>query len=274
MRVLCGLVAGLLALGPTVANGAFVAYNDLLDWDATAGAPKPNDYAGNISRIGVSTDNTQNVVHTGTPGQLMDYASGTLTNVSLQVNNFNIFNQPNTSAPSTFSGGDALAEFGTIINSQDFLKEGNQRTASFDVWVDLVFTGMNPNMRYTVIVTGNRNNNGTRPGRFTISGADSFINSSSVGAEFSGPADPSVVFETGVNTTNGYVARFSDIAPGADGSVTVRVTPLLNGETWSGGTSDGRIFLNQLKVIEVVPEPATLGLLAAGGLMLIRRRRP
>jgi hypothetical protein len=119
------------------------------------------------------------------------------------------------------------------------------------VWVDLVFTGMNPGKRYTLVVTGNRGANGTRPARFTISDADSFTNSSSTGAVFSGQADSSVVFETGINTSNGYVARFSEIDAGADGGITVRVQPLLSGEVWSGGTSDGRAFLNQLKLIEV-----------------------
>ena len=56
--------------------------------------------------------------------------------------------------------------------------------------------------------------------RFTLSGVDAATNASTSGVTVTAPY--AVAFSTGNNTTNGYVARWTGIRPGADGSFAVR----------------------------------------------------
>ena len=61
----------------------------------------------------------------------------------------------------------------------------------------------------------------SRISQFTLSGDDGAVNSSTSGVTANN--DHSVYFSTGLNTANGYVARWTSISPGSDGSFVVRV---------------------------------------------------
>ena len=90
----------------------------------------------------------------------------------------------------------------------------------------LTFSDLDPEKEYEVVLFGNRDKAAysNRVTRFIISGHDEFQNKSTSGAVFSGPADTSTVIVNGNNTTDGYVARFSKVEPGSDGSFTITVT--------------------------------------------------
>lgn len=239
MKISASLLLGFSLLSSNLARADFVAYNDL------AGFSPPN-----ATSIGLSGS-----------GLLKDYDTGTNTSVMLQVSGYLVSTLSKPEVPDYFAGGDALAEFDQKIISDDFIKESAD---SPDAWVNLDFSGLDPNKLYTVVVTGNRGANPNRTAKFTISGVDSFVNQSSIGAPWTGP--DWVEFDTGVNTDTGYVARFADIRVGSDGQMRITVTP---------GPHNGdrnKFFLNQLKLTEI-PEPGALGMLCLGGLLLMLRRR-
>ena len=71
----------------------------------------------------------------------------------------------------------------------------------------------------------------------------------------------STVFCTAYNTTNGYVARWTDIAPGSDGTIVIR----------AGAYDSYKIYTFNIFQLatQPVPEPSTLALLAMGSLALL-----
>jgi hypothetical protein len=90
--------------------------------------------------------------------------------------------------------------------------------------VDLTISGLDPTRFYTFVGTVNRNGGAGYADRVTnwkIMGADSFTYASSSGAKK--VADDSVEFSTGDNTA-GYVARWTDVKPGADGTIVIRTS--------------------------------------------------
>ena len=132
----------------------------------------------------------------------------------------------------------------------------------------MTFTGLDPTKEYIITSTYNRNNNnyeGQRWGRVTIEDADSFTNTSSTGVKVNGVDDVSISF--GNNTAEGYVAEWSDVKCGSDGDFAIR-TVWDNSEAGSKGYGVGVFRLEQ------VPEPATMSLLALGGLNELIRRKP
>ena len=87
----------------------------------------------------------------------------------------------------------------------------------------LTFNNLEPNRKYTITLTANRDSSSYRDQRFTrvtIGGAESYRNTSSAGVVVYSEA--SVSFSTGYNTINGFVAQWTDISPGPDGSFSIR----------------------------------------------------
>jgi hypothetical protein len=233
--VVCFLMA------PTLASADFIAYNDL-----------GGSSSGNVTAWTV-----------GSSGLLKNYATGASTGVTVAATGTDTFTDTGTGL-STYAGGEAAAEFNGIVNNVGYVRSNTQSSTSY---MDLTFTGLNPNMLYTIVFGADRNGGYTnRTAIFTISDVDAFANASTTGTNFSGPTDPAVWFNTGANNTLGYVARFKDIKSGNDGDMRVRVGlgPDNPNQQW---------YVNEFKLVEVVPEPAALSFLALGLPLITRRRR-
>lgn len=207
------LTAGMVALlGAPAVSASFVAYNDVV-YHSSHGTLQPN----------VTTYNTGNNSPGPSSGVLVDKSTGVSTGVTLSLTYSGGVNWET----SLSSGGDDCAS-GTDARSvfdpaSTVSLKGTLVYGSTGWYVDATFTGLNPNGRYEFVTTANRNNASytSRVTRYTISGADGFTNESTPGTVITN-GGASTAFSTGANTANGYVARWTDIDPGADGSFSVR----------------------------------------------------
>lgn len=197
----------------STAPAAWTAYNDVV-YSAADGHPALQP---NVTTINIGS---------GSPGpssgMLKDFATGADTGVTATfTQSGGVVWQPSA------SGGGWDCNVGT-----DAYNTFNPSTASLigvvyygssGWYVDLTFTGLNPTKTYEFATSANRNESTylDRMTKYTIMGADSFTNSSTPGATIT-DGGASTVICTGYNTVNGYVARWTNIRPGADGSFTVR----------------------------------------------------
>jgi len=116
---------------------------------------------------------------------------------------YNIFNEIAT--------GDSIVDFEGRVNDI----EGSQ-------FQDIVFTGLDPTKTYSFAGTSVRSRiYSDRITRVTISGHDSAVNNSSL-ASAPNPGDDYADYCPADNSDEGYVASWTDIEPGADGSFTIR----------------------------------------------------
>ena len=182
--------------------GGFVAYNDL-SW-------APGQLSSNITRYTTPAGTGQRP--DGSSGPLVDYKTGQPVPALLSVTggrrlllHASLGNppRPHTDAYTVFNGKVDLV--------------GEISYGGGDV--ELVFSNLNPCMRYNVVVYGNRGKRRYRErlSKTTIVSADSFRNESTKGSVFSHLLDSSATIRNGYNTKRGHVARFTHIDPGTDG---------------------------------------------------------
>lgn len=211
------------------AAGEFTAYNDL------AGSSSGNVTALNLSQSGL----------------LKDYETGMDTPITLTVEGSEVASD--TKSVDDFQDGDALVEFGTIVNNDGYIRHRDQPAGNPNSWVTCSFSGLNPNRLYTVVITGSRgtlaNAYPSRTAIFSISDVESFVNESSAGAPWRG--EDWVEFNTGHNSyqNEGFVARFTKIRCGNDGDMTIRVAPGPH-NAQIDPADIGKWYLNQLKLVE------------------------
>jgi hypothetical protein len=188
-------------------RAAFTAYNDVV-WSSPQPAPPANA--------------TTICIGSGSPGPasgvLKDFYTGASTGVTATfTQNGGVVYQPDLT-----SGGvepNAGTDAYNVFTSVGVKVAGVVYYGSTGWYVDLTLTGLDPAKHYEFATTGNRNGSTytDRIAKFTISGADSYTNTST-----SGGAGASTLICTGYNTVNGYVARWTNVSPGADGSFSVR----------------------------------------------------
>ncbi|WKZ21454.1 MAG: Ig-like domain-containing protein [Candidatus Brocadiaceae baterium WH-1] len=198
-----GAISNEATVTVTVVSGThvFTAYNDL-SWSAG------------------QADTRVTLYTTGQSGLLKDYFSGTNTAATLTIAGGYIdSNNTPVQGSNANIGTDAYAVFNGIVDSVGLISYSTTN-------LTFTFTGLDPDLNYEFVLFGNRNNTSytNRMTTTTISDIMSFTNASTPGATFSGATDPSVTIVNGYNTINGYVARFININPGADGDMLITVS--------------------------------------------------
>ena len=210
-------------------SSPFEAYNDL-SWGQ-------GQLARNITLY--TTDHGQGRPIMGSSGRLIDHASGEDLPVVLTVEggSWDGVNHVTQGATSVFDT-DAYDVFNGIIDATGVISyEGNEP-------IRLTLEGLDPSLAYEIILFGNRDRSQyvARHTEVTLSGASTFTNSSSEGAERDGAH---TTLRNGYNTPTGYVARYSEVHPGTDGTVAI---------TCVGAGEDPKVYLNALCLRASIPE--------------------
>ena len=187
----------------------FIAYNDFSWYEGQA--------AKNITRF-TTLEGLGRPID-GDKGSLIDFDSGHLTPVTLSVGGGRWMGQRHAEfGASAEAGTDAHVIFNEAVDTQGVL--------SYSVMdVTLTIRGLNQQMSYDLVLYGDRGNPGylDRITEYTLEGADSFHNDSSLGAVIDGSNDEHTRIVNGYNSLNGYVAVYSNVDPGEDGEIVVRV---------------------------------------------------
>ncbi len=212
LRILLALIylASFVTFGPVhvSADSGWTAYNDCA-W--TTGQ--------------IDTNITKYTISGSTSGPLKDFATGAETGVTAS---FSSSGSPQLRLEEGYGGvpsdpgTDAHEIFDGFVDTAGIIQYGSSSSG----WsVTLTLSGLDPARTYTFAATANRGDSGytDRVTRYTLSGADGATNASSGGVTVIN--DFSVAFNTGDNTQNGYVARWTGIRPGSDGTITVRAEP-------------------------------------------------
>ncbi|WNM62611.1 VCBS repeat-containing protein [Candidatus Nitrospira neomarina] len=219
--IMGSLAAAVLTMGTTsmAAAAGFTAYNDLA-WGT-------GQLDTNITKM------TSPSGGSGLPstGLLKDFATGLDTGVTMTVTGGQFVAGANDLQGADPTVGDAFTIFEGKVNGKGVVTYIDDVNNS----LVLTFSGLNPNKNYDLTFYAHRNNNGwDRASLVTLSGQDAFTNSSSIatdnpdtgtypgGVLFTGPTSASTRLPA--DNDNGYVARFSGIDPGSDGTVLLTIS--------------------------------------------------
>ncbi|NLG74411.1 MAG: DNRLRE domain-containing protein [Chloroflexi bacterium] len=229
---------GLLVYGTAAESAGWTAYNDVA-W--VSGQP---DF--NIT--------TYTLPDSGTPtGRLVDYHTGTEVPATVTITTSgspSVQTMSGYSGAESSSGTDAYNTFHGIADMAGVVSYGDSGW-----YVDLTFSGLSADQTYTFATTANRNDPAyeDRITRFIISGVDSAVNASTPGVTVK--SNEEVAFSTGSNTEKGYVARWTGINPGIDGTFSVRI---------QSDTSDRRAYGPSVFMLQAEGEVVTHTLTVTG----------
>jgi hypothetical protein len=182
-----------------------------------------NDCSGTASSNSNTTSFTNYMDYTGsTSGLLKNDATGSTTGMPTVTFTIpaNTAIQPVLALDfgvNPYSGTDAYAIFNGKV---DFSGTIIQYSSSIGWFVEIKFTNLNPSKKYTFVGSAFRNSeNSTRITQCTLQGADAFTNNSSNGVVLKSGAVTK--FLAANNSNEGYVVRWDDIEPGADGEFSI-----------------------------------------------------
>lgn len=262
LRFICAaLLVGSLVSGAAGAAG-FVAYNDLVYSSDPAKNNPPLQPNVTTYTLGIDSSGPS-------AGLLKDFATGLNTGVTVTLTQSGgVHWQPDGVYPNGTGGQDCAVgtDAYNVFNPTTASLVGVIYYGDSGWYVEATFTGLNPAYTYEFVTSANRNkldgSYDTRITRWNLSGADSFVNNSSAGTAISS-AGATVRFNTGNNYNNGYVASWTQINPGADGSFVVRA---------SAGSDENKAYaFSAFRLTEVVPEPGSIVTLGMGMALLLRR---
>jgi hypothetical protein len=192
----------------------WTAYNDL-SW-----------YAGQLATNITTITSPTNTAGLPSSGELIDYATGTGTGVTLTVTGGNHLASIQGAEATT---GDAFSIFNGIVSTLGVISYVNAAPPGGNLVLTL--EGMDSGTTYELVFHGQRDNYAwDRAALATISDVDTFTNQSSVatdnptgagGTLFDGPTDDSTRLPSA--NPNGYVARFL-FDPGADGDAVLTIS--------------------------------------------------
>jgi len=192
-------------------DALFTAYNDL-SWGA-------GQLQQNITRY--TTDSGDGTPPDGSSGSLLDFDTGETTTVTLAVAGGNWNGASHATASGIPDPGtDAAVVFSNKVDCTGHISYGTNLT--------LTFSGMDPGFRYELVVFGNRDT-AAYTGRIStlvLTGVESdFVNESTEPGTIGTTTvpDDTTTIANGYNTTNGLVARWTNIDPGGDGAMLVTV---------------------------------------------------
>lgn len=160
-------------------------------------------------------------------GYLVDYQTGQRHAIELSVSGGIYQENPDAwNGAEPLPGTDAFFLFDGYVNCKGTLRSANTAADS----IRLTFSHLSSNKKYLVALYSNADSCGWNQASIvSLSGAESFINSSSTGTDetgqalFNGPQSPHTRLPAD-NTESGYIARFNDINPGNDGIVDIVIS--------------------------------------------------
>jgi hypothetical protein len=216
----------------------WVAYNDFGWMDGQGGTY--------ITKI-TSPNNTAGLPSSG---NLIDHATGVQKLPELSVTGGMYVGDFGADA----KAGDAASMFNDIVSCIGYVGYDTEARANSVV---VRLSHLHPTSKYEVVLFGNRNEPSyewVRRTKVVISGADSFVNTSSVAVDnhilYTG-TDCAWTNLPSYTTETGYVARFADIDPGDDGEITFTLD--FDGDQLFAGQSR---YLNALRLTEKgLPQP-------------------
>ena len=167
-----------------------------------------NDSSGTGSPAGATSINFN-----ATAVPLKNFSSDTTLPVTITTTGSNVTAQ---SGAACAAGTDAFLTFDGKINPSGTIGYGGTPW-----WYQIQFNNLDPVQEYEFACFVNRAGGYTnRFATYTITSADSSTQSSTTGVTVNSPT--SVTQNTGENTANGYVVRWTKIRPGSDGSFTIK----------------------------------------------------
>jgi hypothetical protein len=267
MRVCWAIMGATLFLSVVPARADFIAFNDC------AAVSSGQTAIGNATPANTTLYGMGWSLWTG---HLKDFATGASQTATVEVKNNGAQGPP--------TGGDAGAvkmnagtDGGDLFNSTIDCRAGAMYYATSGAWsVDLLFTNLNPAKKYTLATTLDRGNSSynNRWTVISILDADASVYASSAGAFKVSNTATSI---ESYNTVNGYIAKWTDIQPGADGDFTIHFTyAVIQGVDYpTGGVAQNgnKGYGPAGFMLAEVPEPVSLSLLAIGALGLLAARR-
>ncbi len=207
----------------------FVAYNDMNPDSST------------------NADNVTEHDYTASSAALIDFGSGIELPVTVTGTTVNGYDPYPNGGNFTNAGSDAYKAFDGIVDMAGVFE------LDFADWDHIVsFNDLDPNNEYAVTLTANRDNPSyadQRYTRVTIEGADAFTNASSAGVTVN--SENSVTFCIGYNTVNGYVAKWTGIKTGPDGSFSVK-------SEWDNGFAGSKGYAMTAFCLEAFGPPQLL----------------
>ena len=194
------------------AAGQFVSYHD---FGATAGWQSTGHITTHQSGTGsvVTLDTSAKI--------LLNFADGSSTGVSFRIAGANAMDARNggeTGPPAAATPAGGLFNVAGLNLNNGLLYEGGNGGSGATT---LTLVGLAPDFLYDVALYGHRSAGADGVERFTLTGAESATNLASAGIINEFVTDQ----QTRPNAASGHVIRWTDIVPGADGTIIIEVDP-------------------------------------------------